>query len=761
VSGLTAPAGPRPRTRRTPRTAPLLAPPLARLATFAPLAAFGALQWGRIVEPTAQGRLLLCVLAALAAGGVLLAVGPAVAARGRAARAALLAVLALALLVVSLLTAGVPARLLDPRAWGDLAGGIAQGLSAVPTARIPYRGVEEWVRGVLVLGGGVLVGLAALLAFAPPRGGARRLPGPLPAALALGALYATAAVQLRSDLPWVEGAAFALLLCGFLWLERVERDALAVAGALVACAALVGLVAAPRVDADDPLVDYEAIAQSLSGGPTSTFSWSHEYGLLDWPRDGREVLRVRSRRALYWKATNLHDFDGLRWRPGTFQNPSGPDLQTVPRRAPRDLDTITVTIRALTTREFISAGTTINIDSPSRRRYASAPGTFRTGPRPLRRGHAYTARIYAPDAEEPELRASARFGYPGPSSGIDLDRYLRIDLPVVAGGPPGAPAVIQFPTWDDRTPVMSRRASLWGTDGAELLAASAYARTYRLAQRLRAGADTPYAYVQRILGHLGRSYGYTEAPPERRVPLDAFLFEDRVGYCQQFSGAMALLLRMGGVPARVVAGFSPGTFDRSRREFVVRDLDAHSWVEAYFPRIGWVTFDPTPASAPATGAASLNTRPVEARPEPGSPGTSDRAGDQGFGGAAGDGGGGAPPWALVGGLGALALLAGVGGGVALARRHGQARAGEPALDELRRALRRAGRPVAPGATLEGLAAALRGTGGERYVRALLEARYGFGAAPTRRQRADLRRALGRGRGVAGRARAWWALPPRP
>ncbi len=764
MSSLVTPLGGRPRTARTPRTAPLMPPPLARLVAFAPLAAFGALQWGRIVAPQAQGRLLLCVLAAVAAGAVLLAAGPPVAARGRAARAALLAALALALLAVALLAAGVPARLLGPRAWDDLAAGILQGLSAVPTARIPYRGAEEWVRTVLVLGGGVLVGLAALLAFAPARRptAPRALPGALPAALALGALYATAAVEVRAELPWAEGAIFAVLLCLFLWLERVERDALALAGALVASAALVGLVVAPRVDADDPLVDYEALAQSLSGGPTTTFSWAHEYGLLDWPRDGREVLRVRSRRALYWKATNLTDFDGLRWRRGIFPNPQAPDMQTFPRVAPEDYDRIRVTVRALTTHEFVSAGTTFAVATTSRAAVPSAPGTFRTRSRPLRRGHAYTATVYAPDAEEPEMRASVDHPYPDRTSGIDLGRYLRLELPAAVGGPPGAPAAVRFPTWGDPRPVMSDRGPLEASDGKELLEASAYARTYRLAERLRRGADSPYAYVQRIMGHLGRSYGYTEASPERPVPLDAFLFEDRIGYCQQFSGAMALLLRMGGVPARVVAGFSPGTFDRERGEFVVRDLDAHSWVEAYFPRIGWVTFDPTPASAPASGAASLNTRPVEARPERLAPGTSDRAGDQGFGGpGSGGGSGGGVPWALLGGLGAVALVAGVGGGVAAQRRHGVLRGGEAALHELHRALRRTGRPVDPRTTLGGLADGLRGTGGERYVRALLDARYGFGAPPTRRERADLRRALARGRGLRGRLRAWWALPPRP
>ena len=55
---------------------------------------------------------------------------------------------------------------------------------------------------------------------------------------------------------------------------------------------------------------------------------------------------------------------------------------------------------------------------------------------------------------------------------------------------------------------------------------------------------------------------------------------------------------MGGIPARVATGFTSGSFDDTQREFVVRDLDAHSWVEAWFPGYGWVTRDPTPAAAP-------------------------------------------------------------------------------------------------------------------------------------------------------------------
>ena len=74
---------------------------------------------------------------------------------------------------------------------------------------------------------------------------------------------------------------------------------------------------------------------------------------------------------------------------------------------------------------------------------------------------------------------------------------------------------------------------------------------------------------------------------------------------------MALLLRMAGIPARVVTGFSTGATDTKTGEYVVRDFDAHSWVEAYYPGWGWLTFDPTPADSPA------RSQPADARSIPG------------------------------------------------------------------------------------------------------------------------------------------------
>ena len=324
------------------------------------------------------------------------------------------------------------------------------------------------------------------------------------------------------------------------------------------------------------------------------------------------------------------------------------------------------------------------------------------------------------------------------------------------------PARAIIPPWGEGEPDAVTLAAI---------ADSPYARAYELARRLVASSATPYDYVRAVENHLADGYTYSEEPRASNAPLADFLFEERAGYCQQFSGAMALLLRFGGVPARVAAGFSPGAFDSKRREYVVRDIDAHSWVEVYFPSIGWVTRDPTPSAAPAraqvsdtraTEDGSIGPRPdagVPARPrfEPETP--ADAAGGA-F--AAEEASGGFPVVPVV----ALALALLAIGALAVRRRRSRRRSAgsEPSseqLAELRRALARSGRPVDPQTTLAALAARWHGTPAEGYVRVLESARYGYGSGrPTRAQRAALRRELGLGLGVRGRLRAWWALPPR-
>ncbi len=319
---------------------------------------------------------------------------------------------------------------------------------------------------------------------------------------------------------------------------------------------------------------------------------------------------------------------------------------------------------------------------------------------------------------------------------------------------------------------------LWRDDPAarleagRLLADSPYAQTYALARRLTDGAPTVYDAVDRVQDHLRTEYTYSERPPTQAYPLEAFLFEDRIGYCQHFSGAMALMLRMSGIPARVVSGFSPGSFNSETGEFRVRDLDAHSWVEVYFTDIGWVTFDPTPQASPADRAG----RGPEAEPLniPGGGATS--LGD----GAAPIPGRGADPSAVAGGGAAadeggplalavvLALFVGAGAAAVLLRR--RARRGAPlgpaeaGLRELQRALPRLGWSLGPGTTLLELERRLaRAAGPESagYVARLRDGRFSPHAArpPGRAQRAALRRELTASGGLRARLRGFLALPP--
>ncbi|XOK60462.1 transglutaminase domain-containing protein [Paenibacillus elgii] len=154
------------------------------------------------------------------------------------------------------------------------------------------------------------------------------------------------------------------------------------------------------------------------------------------------------------------------------------------------------------------------------------------------------------------------------------------------------------------------------------LPASLPERVRRLAEQLTTGLQTPYAKAEAIERYLREHYPYslegTRAAGENEDFVDRFLFEQKTGYCDHFSTAMAVLLRSAGVPARWVKGFAPGeavsqtAADGDERYFVqVRQKHAHSWVEAYFPSVGWIPFEPTPGYA-LTGGASADAAPAAA-----------------------------------------------------------------------------------------------------------------------------------------------------
>ena len=99
-----------------------------------------------------------------------------------------------------------------------------------------------------------------------------------------------------------------------------------------------------------------------------------------------------------------------------------------------------------------------------------------------------------------------------------------------------------------------------------------------------------------------------KATPPGKDPVDYFLFDLKQDFCEYFASAMVVMLREEGIPARLVEGFTTGTFDNASNAWVVREQDAHAWVEAYFPGYGWIEFEPTPSQPPfARPDASLST----------------------------------------------------------------------------------------------------------------------------------------------------------
>ena len=117
-----------------------------------------------------------------------------------------------------------------------------------------------------------------------------------------------------------------------------------------------------------------------------------------------------------------------------------------------------------------------------------------------------------------------------------------------------------------------------------------------LTDEVISAATTPYDRATAIENYLRTHYGYTLqlSKATSADPVADFLFVRRRGHCEYFSSAMAIMLRLVGIPSRVVNGFAGGEFNDINSQYVIRASDAHSWVEAYIPGEGWIAFDPTP-----------------------------------------------------------------------------------------------------------------------------------------------------------------------
>lgn len=123
-------------------------------------------------------------------------------------------------------------------------------------------------------------------------------------------------------------------------------------------------------------------------------------------------------------------------------------------------------------------------------------------------------------------------------------------------------------------------------------------RIPELANRITGSAGNSFDQAAALERYLMTNFGYTlELPREApRDPLADFLFVRKQGHCEYFASSMAIMLRTLGIPSRVVNGFRTSEFNDLTGNYVIRASSAHSWVEAYFPSYGWISFDPTPGS---------------------------------------------------------------------------------------------------------------------------------------------------------------------
>jgi protein-glutamine gamma-glutamyltransferase len=327
------------------------------------------------------------------------------------------------------------------------------------------------------------------------------------------------------------------------------------------------------------------------------YVWNASYRALKWPDKETTVLKVRGpRRNLYWRATTLDLFTEDRWtEEQTVRNTADERVDMtrlgdplLPRRAydrSRWIRT-EVEVAALRDRRLVGPSMPVAYDPQGIGTLLLTTTGIAALSDDLPRGAKYLVWSYAP---QPKPRQLARAGRPQQRL---VQRYLEVDpnlLPLPAFGTPNREALVR---------------SMLRSSGAVR-----YEALYEQALDVVGSPRNEYAAVVALEAWFRSEGGFTydEMPPpaDGAPPLVAFL-RDQQGYCQHFAGAMALMLRYLGIPARVAVGFTTGDLSKDKTTRTVTDHDAHAWVEVWFPGWGWLPFDPTPARAQLSGPYSYS-----------------------------------------------------------------------------------------------------------------------------------------------------------
>lgn len=132
------------------------------------------------------------------------------------------------------------------------------------------------------------------------------------------------------------------------------------------------------------------------------------------------------------------------------------------------------------------------------------------------------------------------------------------------------------------------------------LPADPSAKIKQLVKQLQGFNSPAEHFIQQLLHYFRQeNFYYTLTPPlMENNPIETFLFDTRHGFCSHYASAFTYLMRVAGIPARVVTGYQGGEFNKLGNFLEIRQADAHAWSEVWLPQRGWVRFDPTAAIAP-------------------------------------------------------------------------------------------------------------------------------------------------------------------
>jgi hypothetical protein len=317
------------------------------------------------------------------------------------------------------------------------------------------------------------------------------------------------------------------------------------------------------------------------------YLWDAHYDGVSFPKKRTTVLTIRApHRSYYWRATVLDRFDGTRWLEDVWPESARQRRELQPARKRSSLFRQEVTVVALRDDHVTGASLPVANDLGKGAAYEGQGVARVIGG--LHRDQHYAVWSYSPRPTPEEL---ARIP---PSYPRTLTRPGReLDIAPGVTVPPFATA--------GRDARLSRLLT-----GRLLPYATLYERTRQVAGETR----SPYAAAVALETWLRSTGGFTYSEHPGTTPglppLVGFVVGTKSGYCQHFAGAMAVMLRLLGIPSRVAAGFLPGRYHGDFWQ--ITDRDAHTWVEVWFRGFGWLPFDPTPGLGHLSGTYSSASR---------------------------------------------------------------------------------------------------------------------------------------------------------